>query len=160
MLIKAEQKYIRTSAKKIRFVAHTIKKVKSPMQAIAYLELNQKRAGEPLAKVLKQAVGNARNSFGIDAQDLKIKELLVNEGPSYKRGQPVSRGMFHPILKETSHIRVILESVEKPKAVVKKAEAKKDESKQVAEGKVEAKAPTKKVATKKKEITRKEKAKK
>lgn len=113
MLIRAEQRYLRTSAKKLRFVAYTIKKIKSPTKAVAYLEMTQKRAAEPLAKAIKQALGNAKNTYGINAEDLKIRELLINEGPSYKRGQPVSRGMSHPILKQTSHIRVILESVEK-----------------------------------------------
>jgi large subunit ribosomal protein L22 len=153
MLIRAEQRYLRTSAKKIRFVAQTIRKVKSPVQAIAYLELTQKRPAEYIAKAIKQAVGNARNTYGIDAQDLIIKELLVNEGPSYKRGQPVSRGMFHPILKETSHIRVTLESVDKPKAVTKKVDAKKEEKVEIkAETKVAAK---KKIVAKRKVTTKK-----
>lgn len=113
MLIRAEQKYLRMSPKKIRFAAHAIKKVKSPLKAVAYLEMMQQKSGEPLAKAIRQALGNAKNTYSILPQDLVIRELLVNEGPSFKRGRARSRGMLHPILKQTSHIRVTLESMEK-----------------------------------------------
>ena len=129
MLIKAEQKYIKMSPLKLRYVLQAIRGVKSPTQAIAYLEVVPKKAALPLSKVLKQAIGNAKNSFSISPEDLQIKEFIINQGSTYKRGQPVSRGRFHRILKETSHIRVILESVEKPKDIKikgrKEAKAKK-----------------------------------
>lgn len=129
MLIKAEQKYVRMSPIKIRFVLEPLRKIKSPTQVLTYLELTQKKAAMPLAKVIKQAMANAKNTFGITADDLVIKELMINEGPVFKRGQPVSRGQLHPILKKTAHIRVILESTEsksKPKNTETKAEVKKE----------------------------------
>lgn len=135
LLIKAEQKFVRMSPIKIRFVAEPLRKIKSPMQVLTLLEYTQKKAAMPLAKVIKQAMANAKNSFGIAPEDLVIKELMINEGPVFKRGQPVSRGQFHPILKKTSHIRVVLESADKPKQAVKKVEAKNEETK-VEEAKV------------------------
>lgn len=127
MLIKAEQKYVRMSPIKIRFVAQALKKIKSPMQILTYLEYTQKKAALPLAKVVKQAIANAKNNFGINPEDLVIKELFINEGPYFKRGQPVSKGQLHPILKKTSHIRVLLESKDKSKKLLEnpKAEEKK-----------------------------------
>lgn len=114
MLIKAEQKFIRTSPKKLRLIARAIKSIKSPLKAVSYLEFFEKQ--EPsiiLSKAIKQALGNAKNNFSLLPENLKIKELIVNEGPNYKRGRARSRGMVHPILKQTSHVRVILESFEK-----------------------------------------------
>lgn len=113
MFIRAEQRYLRISPQKIRFVAQAVKGVKSPLKAVAFLENIQKQAALPLSKVIKQAIANAGNSYNILPEDLTIRELLINEGPSLKRGQPISRGRFHPILKQTSHVRVILESIDK-----------------------------------------------
>ncbi len=53
------------------------------------------------------------NNFGFSEEDLKIKRVQINEGPIYKRWQPVSRGMAHPIKKRTSHIEIVLEVPEK-----------------------------------------------
>jgi large subunit ribosomal protein L22 len=41
-------------------------------------------------------------------KDLVIKRVEINEGPRLKRFIPRSRGMVHPILKRTSHVKVIL----------------------------------------------------
>lgn len=113
MDIKAEQKYLLMSPKKVRVVVGMIKKLK-PTQAIEVLPLVGKRAAEPLAKVIKSAIASARQK-GISEKDLVFKEIQIGEGPRLKRGRPVSRGQWHPIKKRMSHIRVILTTVEKPK---------------------------------------------
>ena len=115
MLIKAEQKYVRTSARKLRLVADAVRAVKSPIDAIVYLENIGKRAGEPLAKTLKQAVANAKNNSGLQVDTLTIKELQISGGPIYKRWRIASRRGAHANFKRTSHIRVILESTETKK---------------------------------------------
>jgi ribosomal protein L22 len=43
--------------------------------------------------------------------NLKIKEVIVNEGQDLKRFRARSRGMAHPIIKKSSHIRVVLEDL-------------------------------------------------
>lgn len=111
MIIKAEQKYLRTSARKLRLVADMVREIGSPRTALEYLVHIDKRAALPLVKVLKQAMANAKNNAGIKEDELKIKEITVNEGPFYKRFRPVSRGRAHSIKKRTSHIRVVLEEV-------------------------------------------------
>ncbi len=123
MLIKAEQKFIRMSSTKLRFVANSIRKM-DPERAIAYLEYLPKRAGTPLVKTIKQALANARNNLKL-TDNLVIRELSVGEGPRYKRGMAASKGQYHPIVKKTAHIRVILETVEtKKESTVDKKEKK------------------------------------
>lgn len=126
MKITAEQKYIRMSARKLRLVVDAVKHL-SPQAALKQLEFMNKRATTPVSKVIKQAVANATNNFRLNPQQLKISEVLVNEGSTYKRWRPVSRGRAHSILKRTSHVKVILETVSskpviqpKPSPVVKK----------------------------------------
>lgn len=113
MEIIATQKYFLMSPKKIRMVVGAIKEFK-PSEAVLKLPFIGKKAAEPLAKVIKSAIANAK-SKGISEDDLVFKEILINEGPRLKRGRPVSRGMWHPITKRMSHIRVVLTTKEVPK---------------------------------------------
>ncbi len=105
--MKATQKYIRTSPRKLRLVADSIRKL-SPEKALLYLKFTGKAAASPLYKAIKQAVASAKDQKGLDVGKLSFKTLDVMEGPTYKRFQPVSRGMAHSILKRTSHIHVEL----------------------------------------------------
>ena len=111
MEIIATQKYLLLSPRKIRPVVEVIKKMR-PVEAIAKLPFVGRRAAEPLVKVIKQALANARVK-GLSESDLFFKEIQIGEGPRLKRGQPVSKGQWHPIKKRMSHIRVVLE-VRKP----------------------------------------------
>ena len=117
MEIVASQKYLLLSPRKIRPVVELIKKM-TPLEAVEKLPFIAKRASEPLAKVIKQALANARNK-GLADSDLTFKEIQIGEGPRLKRGRPVSRGQWHPIKKRMSHIRVVLETKSEPKKEVK-----------------------------------------
>ena len=121
MEIIASQKYLLLSPRKIRPVVALIKKM-TPLEAVEKLPFIAKKASEPLAKVIKQALANARVK-GLADSDLTFKEIQIGEGPRLKRGRPVSRGQWHPIKKRMSHIRVVLET----KAVEVKKEVKKEE---------------------------------
>lgn len=110
MIIKAEQKYIRMSPRKLRLVADVVRELDSPKMVLSYLENINKRAAQPISKVIKQAIANAKNNAGVTEGELRIKEIIINQGPVYKRFRPVSRGRAHGIKKRTSHIRVILET--------------------------------------------------
>lgn len=138
MLIKAEQKFSRQTSTRLRLVADAVKSL-SPTTAMDQLQFMNKKAAKTLYAVVKQAISNAVNNLGLSADTLKFKEIIIGEGPHFKRFQPVSRGRAHSILKRTSHIRVVLESSEaapvKPKKeqksvapVVEKAVEGKQES--------------------------------
>lgn len=111
MLIKATQTYTRQSPRKVRLVANTIKDL-SLEDAMTQLSIISRRATDVVAKVLRQAVANAVNNHGYQVGDLTIHEVLVNEGPRYKRFNPVSRGRAHNIIKRTSHVSVVLKTKE------------------------------------------------
>lgn len=59
-------------------------------------------------KVLKSAFANATQNDGIDADTLIVKEVVVNEGPAWKRFMPRAQGRATKIHKRTSHVTVIL----------------------------------------------------
>jgi len=111
MEIIATQKYILASPKKLRPIADLARKLK-PQEALLRLPFVGKRAAESLIKVIETALANAVNR-GVAIETLVFKEIQINEGPRLKRGQPVSRGQWHPIKKRMAHIRVILKTIEK-----------------------------------------------
>lgn len=109
--MKATQKYIRTSARKLRLVADAVREL--PVErALASLRFMSKRAAQPLFKTLTSAVANAKTHKGLSVDNLAIKTIDIGEGPTYKRWRAVSRGSAHSIMKRTSHINIELE--EKP----------------------------------------------
>ena len=122
MEVRAIQKNIKMSPKKLRFVADVARKMK-PIDAIEKLPFIGKKAAEPIILVIKSALANAKNKE-IDAASLVFKELQINEGPRLKRGRPVSRGRWHPYKRRMSHIRVVLETKEIVKEKTGEAEGK------------------------------------
>ncbi|MBU1085562.1 MAG: 50S ribosomal protein L22 [Candidatus Beckwithbacteria bacterium] len=108
-MIKAEAKFIRTSPRKLRLVADLVRNM-SLAEAISTLTHLRKRSVTPLLKTLKQATANAVNNLNLSKDSLQIQSIEVNEGATYKRWNPVSRGRAHSILKRTSHIKVLLKS--------------------------------------------------
>lgn len=107
---KATQKFLIMSPKKLRFVTRAIKGMQ-PVQAVETLPFMGRKAADPLAKVIKAAIANAKMQ-GADEGKLIFKEIQVGEGPRLKRGRARSRGMYHPFKKRMSHIRVVLTTKE------------------------------------------------
>jgi large subunit ribosomal protein L22 len=118
MEIKAVQKYTLTSPQKLREVVFMIKKLR-PMDAIERLPFAHKRAAEPLNKVIKAALANARQK-GANESELVFKEIEINEGPRLRRYRAGARGRAKPYKKRMSHIRVVLETKVEPKVEIAK----------------------------------------
>jgi len=105
----AHLRKIRISPKKANLVAGIVRGM--PVnKALDTLKFTPKKAAEILYKVIQSARSNAENNFKQDPETLIIKEIIINEGTTYKRFQPVSKGRAHPILKRTTHITVKIEA--------------------------------------------------
>lgn len=107
MEIKAKLNYLRIAPRKVRLVADLMRNM-DVKEAEIQLKFTPKRVTEPLLKLLKSGIANAKNNFNIEKDFLYIKELRINEGPPFKRWRPVSRGRTFPIMKRTSHIDLVL----------------------------------------------------
>lgn len=116
----------RISPKKMNLVAGLVRR-KPVLEALDILKFTPKKAAPLLAKVIQSAGKNAENNFQQDIGTLVIKEIIVTEGATYKRFQPVSRGRSHPILKRCSHVTVKVEAVtpSAPKKAEKPTKVKK-----------------------------------
>ena len=109
MEVKAVQKFVRMSPRKLRLVVPLVKNL-SPTKALEVLPFTRKRAAGPLSKVIKTALANAKEK-GISEADLIFKEIQINEGPRLKRWRAGARGRVKPYQRKMSHIRVILGTV-------------------------------------------------
>jgi large subunit ribosomal protein L22 len=107
MEIKAKLNYLRIAPRKVRSVADLIRG-KEIKEAEAQLKFVFRRAADPILRLLKSAIANAKSNFNVDKENLFIKEIFVNEGVPYKRWRPMSRGRAYPILKRTSHVIISL----------------------------------------------------
>jgi large subunit ribosomal protein L22 len=128
MIITATQKNTRQTARKVRYVADVVKKM-SIEDALKQLAVMERRASLVILKTLRQAIANAMNNHQLSLDELKIKNIVVDVAPTYKRWRAVSRGRAHTILKRSCHIKVELEKKDSSKKeVVKKMDksSKKD----------------------------------
>lgn len=107
MEAKAIAKYIRVSPRKARLVAQNVNG-RSVEDAMNILKFTPNKAAELIYKVMRSALANAEQVPGTDVDALVVKQVMINEGPTWKRFMPRSQGRANNILKRTSHITVIL----------------------------------------------------
>ncbi|MFH0799869.1 MAG: 50S ribosomal protein L22 [Pseudomonadota bacterium] len=108
MASSARLKMVRMTPRKMRVVANQIRG-KRAQEAIDFLTFCRRSAARPLLKLIKSAVANADQKGGMDIDNLYVKELLVDGGPTMKRWMPRAKGSATPILKRSSKVSVILD---------------------------------------------------
>ncbi|RYZ89998.1 MAG: 50S ribosomal protein L22 [Proteobacteria bacterium] len=108
MEVKASLKYARVGAQKARLVADVVrgKDVNEAVKTLTFL--NKKTAGL-IKKLIESAVANAEYKKVMDVDNLYVKSIWVDQGPSLKRFRPRAQGRAYGIQKKTSHINVVLE---------------------------------------------------
>jgi large subunit ribosomal protein L22 len=106
---KAKVSYVRITPRKVRLVSDMVRG-RSVNDALKILKFSsRKRTAQTLSTLLESAVANAEQKGRIDVDNLVIKSLLVDQGPTLKRYASRAKGQGMRILKKTSHITVVLE---------------------------------------------------
>jgi large subunit ribosomal protein L22 len=105
---KAIAKYIRISPNKVRRVLDQIRG-RSYQEALMILEFLPYKACDPIWKVLNSAAANAQHNLNLKKQNLYVKIVFADQGPTLKRMRPRAQGRGYKILKPTCHITIILE---------------------------------------------------
>lgn len=103
MEAKASLRHARIAPRKVQIVLDLIRN-KPADEAMAILQHTPKAASEPLSKLLKSAVANAENNFGLSRDDLYVSECFVTPGPTMKRIRPRAQGRAFRVLKRSSHV--------------------------------------------------------
>ena len=111
MQVRAVLKNHRGSARKARLVADLVRG-KPVEEALATLDLSNKRFARPIAKLVRSALAsaeqkNTRERAGIDVENLVVKTITVDGGPSMWRIRPRAQGRANWIQRRTSHVEVI-----------------------------------------------------
>ena len=107
MEARATGKYMRISPQKVRRIVPSVKG--QPVETgLNQLKFMPQKASGIVEKIVRSAVANADQQGEMDVDALKIKNIIVNEGPMLKRFRARARGRATRILKRTSHITVIV----------------------------------------------------
>ena len=106
-VVRAQARYVRTSARKARLVCEHIRG-KSVAEARAILAFTPRAVAKDWAKLLESAVANAEHNHELLGDDLKVAAAYADEGPTLKRFQPRAMGRATRIRKRTSHLTITL----------------------------------------------------
>ena len=114
MEVKAKVSYLRISPTKVRLVVNLLRHL-PVSQALDQLKFTNRRAARPLAKLIKSCLANAGHNYQLTENNLYIKKLTVDQGPTLSRWRPRAHGRAAPIRKRSSHINLVLAEI-KPTA--------------------------------------------
>lgn len=105
--MKAVLKNYRQSPRKVRLIADLVRGKKAK-DALATLQFVDKRAADPIAKLINSAIANAKGKGAQHPEALTIKKLTVDKGATFKRFMPRARGSASPINRRNSNVTVEL----------------------------------------------------
>ena len=107
-LVKAINKNVRTSPRKLALVCNFIKGKKVDI-ALRDLKFSRKKIAQDVSKTVKSAISNAENNHQYDIDNLFVKEAFVGKSLVMKRFRPRAKGRASPIKKPFSRITIVLE---------------------------------------------------
>ncbi len=110
MEIKASINDLRMSPRKVRLVIDLVRKMPVD-KALSQLKFTNKKATEPVIKMIESAIANGINTYGLDRSNLFIKEIRSDEGTTLKRWMPKAHGRATVIRKRGAHVKVVLGEV-------------------------------------------------
>ncbi len=107
---RATASFVRMSPSKVARVLDGIRG-KKYREALAILDLAPYYSAEEIKAVMNSAAANAEHNLGLNKDDLYVAECYANSGATLKRMMPRAKGRGVRILKRTSHITVVLDTV-------------------------------------------------
>ncbi len=108
MKVTAQLNNLRISPRKVRLAIDLIKS-KDVEDARVQLKHLVKQSSPEIEKLIKSAIANAENNFGLDRDNLYVYDAQVGEGYRMKRWLPRAFGRASQILKRTSNVALVLE---------------------------------------------------
>jgi ribosomal protein L22 len=106
-VVRAQAKYVRSSPRKARLVCDHIRG-KSVEEARAILAFAPRSVAKDWSKLLESAVANAEHNHELVGEDLYVKAVHADDGPTIKRFRPRAMGRATKIRKRTSHLTILL----------------------------------------------------
>jgi large subunit ribosomal protein L22 len=103
-------RFLRVAPRKMRLLANLVRG-KNVNQAINILQFMPKSGAQPTLKAIKSAAANLMNrdeARSVNPDELFVKTIFVDEGPTLKRFLPRAMGRATPIRKRMSHLTVLV----------------------------------------------------
>jgi large subunit ribosomal protein L22 len=110
-VVKASARYLRVTPRKARLVADQVRGLSVP-EAQTLLRFSSRGAAQDISKLINSAAANAEANHDLVADDLRVAEILVDEGPVLKRWRARARGRATRVDKRTCHVKVALTPTE------------------------------------------------
>jgi large subunit ribosomal protein L22 len=107
LVVRASSRYVRVAPRKARLVADQVRGMHID-KARALLRFSPRGAARDIGKLIESAASNAENNHDLVADEMRVSEITVDEGPTLRRFRPRALGRATPINKRTSHIAVAL----------------------------------------------------
>jgi len=107
IIVRASSRYVRIAPRKARLVADQVRGLHID-RARALLQFSPRGAARDIGKLIESAASNAENNHDLVADEMRIAEITVDEGPTLRRYRPRALGRATRINKRTSHIAVAL----------------------------------------------------
>src|SRR4051794_23425072 len=107
VMVRASSRYVRVAPRKARLIADQVRGLHIE-KARALLRFSPRSAAMDIHKLIESAASNAENNHDLVADEMRIAEITVDEGPTLRRFRPRAMGRATRINKRTSHIAVAL----------------------------------------------------
>jgi large subunit ribosomal protein L22 len=105
--VRAQARYVPMSAQKVRLVIDQVRGMNAD-DALDQLSFMLQAAAKPVYKLIRSAIANAEENFGLVRDDLYIVDIYADAGPTRRWRRFGARGRFKPLLKRSTHITVVL----------------------------------------------------
>jgi large subunit ribosomal protein L22 len=107
IVVRASSRYVRVAPRKARLIADQVRGLHID-KARALLQFSPRGAAHDIGKLIESAASNAENNHDLVADEMRVAEITVDEGPTLRRFRPRALGRATRINKRTSHIAVAL----------------------------------------------------
>jgi large subunit ribosomal protein L22 len=111
MDVTARAMQVRVSPRKMRLVVDLVRG-KDVNEALSILKFLPHKAARDVYATIQSAQASAENNFDLDPDDLFVKTIFADDGPTYKRWKPRARGRVNQRLTRTAHLTVIVSEKE------------------------------------------------
>ena len=110
----AKYNNIPTSPRKMRLVADMVRGMEA-FKALGVLHFSNKEAAARVELLLKSAIANweAKNGRKAEAGELKVAQIVVDEGATIKRLRPAPQGRAYRVRKRSNHVTLTVDTINK-----------------------------------------------
>jgi ribosomal protein L22 len=106
-MVRAKARFLRVAPRKARLVADQVRGLPVD-EAQSQLRFSTRGAARDIAKLIDSAAANAEANHDLVADELRVADIRVDEGPVLRRWRARARGRATRIEKRTSHVSVAL----------------------------------------------------